>query len=334
MRQKGNGLIHQGLYDRGLENHRAALAVYEEVGAQAELAEALHDTGRPLPAARRLGVRRTALHSRARPVPRQARLSRGITLNLTALGDLRVPTQELRRRRQHSTSRRSSGPPQSGEQQLQAQSLLRLAQVHREQRQLPAGGDRGGPGARHRPRDRRPPTGSRGTARSSGDCSVASGSSSEALKELHGGRGRAGLDARPRPALADSTSDGHAPRNRVATPGQRSPRSLAAVTVIESVRDQLQEPRFRAGFVDDKYEVYIELVRLQLQLGRTAEAFSTAERLRARSFAEQLGGRSPLLLSDADRRKEAQLSERIRQLQRALVGRGQRRASRHTRNGP
>ena len=45
MRQKGNGLIRQGHYDRGLASHRAALAVYEDLGAQPELAEALHDTG-------------------------------------------------------------------------------------------------------------------------------------------------------------------------------------------------------------------------------------------------------------------------------------------------
>jgi CHAT domain-containing protein len=91
------------------------------------------------------------------------------------------------------------------------------------------------------------------------------------------------------------------------------------VAVIESVRSRLQEPRFRAGFVDDKYDVYIDLVRLQLQLGRTGDAFSTAERLRARTFAEQLGGRSTLPLTDDGRRREAQLLERIRQLQRALA---------------
>ena len=43
---KGNGLMQKGRYDLGLEHHRAALAIYEEVGAQAELLEALHDMGR------------------------------------------------------------------------------------------------------------------------------------------------------------------------------------------------------------------------------------------------------------------------------------------------
>ena len=69
---------------------------------------------------------------------------------------------------------------------------------------------------------------------------------------------------------------------------------VAAVKLIESVRNRLQEQRFRAGYVEDKYEVYIELVRLQLEQGRTADAFSTAERLRARSFSEQTGGWSSI----------------------------------------
>ncbi|HSN71387.1 MAG TPA: CHAT domain-containing tetratricopeptide repeat protein, partial [Steroidobacteraceae bacterium] len=93
----------------------------------------------------------------------------------------------------------------------------------------------------------------------------------------------------------------------------------SAVAVIEGVRNQLAEPRFRAGYVEDKYEVYVELVRLQLQKGKKSDAFSTAERLRARSYAEQLRGRSTLPLSDEDRKTESQLRERIRQLQRVIA---------------
>jgi hypothetical protein len=66
----------------------------------------------------------------------------------------------------------------------------------------------------------------------------------------------------------------------------------AAVALIEGVRGRLLEARFRSGYVEDKFEVYLELMRLQLQHGKTAEAFSTAERLRP-ELAEQLGGRAP-----------------------------------------
>jgi CHAT domain-containing protein len=96
----------------------------------------------------------------------------------------------------------------------------------------------------------------------------------------------------------------------------------AAVRLIEGVRGRLQESRFRSGYVEDKFEVYLELMRLQLQQGRTADAFSTAERLRARSFVEQLGGRASVPLSVSDRRAEAELRERVRQLQQSMADTG------------
>ena len=172
-------------------------------------------------------------------------------------------------------------------------------------------------GARHRPRHRRPTA--RGRSAAGARRPAASpGTAARGAAELH--LAEAALGTTRDPDLLWRIDYGRARTQEARGETRAAIESfLAAVTVIESVRDQLQEPRFRAGFVDDKYDVYIELVRLQLQLGRTADAFSTAERLRARSFAEQLGGRSPLLLSDADRRREAQLQDRIRQLQRALA---------------
>jgi CHAT domain-containing protein len=95
---------------------------------------------------------------------------------------------------------------------------------------------------------------------------------------------------------------------------------VAAVKLIEGVRSRLREKRFQAGYVQDKYEVYVELVELQLELGRTEDAFSTAERLRARSYTEQFGGRVSVALSEDDRHTETRLRERVRQLQRALTG--------------
>jgi CHAT domain-containing protein len=95
---------------------------------------------------------------------------------------------------------------------------------------------------------------------------------------------------------------------------------VAAIEVIEGVRSRLKEQRFRSGYLQDKYDVYVELVRLQLELGRTGDAFVTAERLRARNYAEQLGGRSPAPLTAEERQREDLLRGRIRQLQNALTG--------------
>ncbi len=92
----------------------------------------------------------------------------------------------------------------------------------------------------------------------------------------------------------------------------------AAVRIIESARSRLREERFKAGYVQDKYKVYIDLVRLQLELGLTRDAFSTAERLRSRSFLDQLENSGPISKNEQERQLEFALRERIRQLNTAL----------------
>ena len=313
-RQKGNALIQKGQYDLGLGAHRAALAIYEEIGAQAELLEALHDMGR---LHLLLGDAESAERdfSRALNIARSIEFSRGVTLNVLALGDL-----EFRRRRLAAAAelyeqarQRSS---ESGERHVAADSLLRLALVHREQKQLALAAQEASQAL--------------AIAREISARSI----EAEALfagAELERRRGR--VDA----ALAGYDA-AQAAQARIGDPdllwqihfGRGLAREakgdasgaidalLESVTLIESVRNRLQEPRFRSGYVEDKYEVYLELVRLQLQQGRTADAFSTAERLRARNYAEQLGGRASSPLSAEDRRTEAVLRGRIRQLQRAI----------------
>ena len=312
--QKGNGLIQQGRYDQGLKLHRAALAAYEEIGAQAELAAALHDVGRlhlllgdPDSAER--------YFDRALDLSRKIELSRGVTQNLIALGDL-----DFRRERLDAAAslygEARKRAVESEERHFAGQSLLRLAQVHRQQEQL-----------------------ARAEAEIAEALSIAHDIGARSM-EAEAGLARAELD-RQRSRLDTALKSYDAAQALLASIGdpdllwqihygrgltyeargdiKAAIKALtAAVSVIESVRDRLEEQRFRSGYVQDKYEVYTELVRLQLKQGATAEAFSTAERLRARSYAEQLGGRSPAVLSEGDQRREAELRERIRQLQRAI----------------
>lgn len=90
-----------------------------------------------------------------------------------------------------------------------------------------------------------------------------------------------------------------------------------AVAIIEDVRSQLAEERFRAGYIEDKYQVYVALVELLLKLGEPDEAFFYSEKLRARAFLDQLNRGAPPALTEAERREELELRERIRQLRRA-----------------
>jgi CHAT domain-containing protein len=93
-----------------------------------------------------------------------------------------------------------------------------------------------------------------------------------------------------------------------------------AIRLVEGVRDRLQQERFRAGYIQDKYQVYVDLVRLQLDAGHKEAAFSTAERLRSRSYLDLVENRIESAPQTADERLEHELKERIRTLQQALSG--------------
>jgi CHAT domain-containing protein len=87
-----------------------------------------------------------------------------------------------------------------------------------------------------------------------------------------------------------------------------------AASLIESTRAELRQDRFRAGYLEDKYQVYVALVRLLLQLGRITQAFHYSERLRAQNYASLLNNTKPKARTEAER----ELRERILQLQRSI----------------
>lgn len=95
-----------------------------------------------------------------------------------------------------------------------------------------------------------------------------------------------------------------------------------AVERIETVRGRLREERFRAGYIEERYETYVDLVRLLLRLGRDDEAFSAAEKLRAKSYLDLLSRDGGARLSPADRQRAVELRERIRALERACEAEG------------
>jgi len=314
LRAKGNGLVQQGQYGLALRSYRAALAIYEGIDAQAEFLEALHDSGRlHLLLGDAISAERD--FKRALEMAQSLGFDRGVTRNLVSLGDV-----EIRRGRLESAlelyghaQRRAAT---AGQQHTLALSLLRLARVHRAQRMLD------------------PATVATGQALVIAERIGAPGLVAEAMfsrAEV------ARLQKRLKPALDDYAVAERA-ANRIRDPdlqwqillgrarAQESSGDVgaavislqAAIRVIEGVRGQLEEPRFRSGYIDDKYEVYLELMRLQLRSGRTEDAFVTAERLRARSFVEQLGGRVSVPLSAGERRREVELRERVRKLQQSL----------------
>ena len=88
-----------------------------------------------------------------------------------------------------------------------------------------------------------------------------------------------------------------------------------AVDMVEDLRAQLQEAGLRGEFLENKQAIYHGAVRSALALGRGAEAFSYAERARARAFLDLLGNQTTLskgktrALADEEARLRAQLTE-------------------------
>jgi CHAT domain-containing protein/tetratricopeptide (TPR) repeat protein len=88
-----------------------------------------------------------------------------------------------------------------------------------------------------------------------------------------------------------------------------------ALELVEDVRGQLQEAGLRSGFLEDKQVIYHGAVRSALALRKPAEAFSFAERGRARAFLDLLGSQTTLskgktrALVEEEVRLRARLSE-------------------------
>lgn len=314
LRGKGNALIRKGQYDLGLESHRVALATYEEIEARGLLLNALHDMG-SLHLILGDPVSAEQYFQRAIALAREIGQAQAITAGLLALGDLHFSRERLEEANalyQQALQRAI----ESGELNYQVESLLRLSQLHIQQqkpneaeaqaRQALAMAQKTNAGftiaeawfaiaesARH--------AGDANAALANyrlAQTAAADSSDPDILWQIHYGIARVQVElGRPQEAIAELRS---------------------AVKIIESVRDRLQEDRFKAGYVQNKYQVYIDLVRLQLEIGMTEAALKTAERLRARSFLDQLENGGPVFRNEQQRQDEIALQERVRQLKKSL----------------
>ena len=88
----------------------------------------------------------------------------------------------------------------------------------------------------------------------------------------------------------------------------------ASVVLIEQTRSSIDEERFRAGYMEDRFQVYVALVELLLKLGKPSDAFFFSEKLRARAYLDQLGGREIAGDDPAQQRRTRELREQIESL--------------------
>lgn len=86
-----------------------------------------------------------------------------------------------------------------------------------------------------------------------------------------------------------------------------------AITVVEKMRGRIKVDEYKTGFLENKTDLYEEMVLLLLRMGRVEEAFNYAERARSRNFIDMLGNQKVNLKSAA--------SQRLLDMERNLRGR-------------
>lgn len=309
---KGSVLLKTGKYDRALAEYRLAAEVYEQAGLQRELTELLQDLGGLHVSLGDLGSADTE-YRRALEIAQRIRTPRNVTGTLIALGDL-----EWRRRRYSQAAElyreAVSRARQSGNREQIAAGLVQLALLDRDQGRA----DQARKDAREALRIARE-NGLRPLEAqalyAAGEAERTDGQFAKALEHYASGKAIA-------QAMEDSDLGwrfGYA-RGQALETLQRPEEAVRAyqnaVILIESVRSVLREDRFRAGYLQDKYQVYVALVRLLLQLGRIKEAFGYSEKMRRQSLSALLIRSTPGTSTPA----EQELRERIRRLQRELDG--------------
>ena len=310
---KASALVQMGKYTEALDQYRQALQTYEQAGQKQLLIEALADLGA-------LEVRLGDIASAEKDFRRALDLSssighaRGIALNLISLGNL-----EWRRKRFNEAAAlyrdALSRAIEMKEQASTAKARIQLAFTYRDLKQLDKAAEEAKQ-AREIARAIEASPLELEALYAQGEVERARGRHEEALKHFSSGEEivrETNPELRWRLAFGTGQSLEGLQRNEEALAAYQT-----AVKTIESVRSELREERFRAGFIEDKYQVYVALVELLLKLNRVPEAFDFAERLRARSYLELFDRGQPPIKNETQRQTEATLRSRIRQLQRQI----------------
>ena len=311
---KASALVQMGKYTEALDQYRQALQTYENAELKQPLIEALGDLGA---LEVRLGDSASAEKDfrRALDLSRTIGHARGVTVNLISLGNL-----EWRRKRFNKAAElyrdALARASEMGDRAGTATARIQLAFTYRDLKQLEQAAQEAkqareiAQAIEARPLEME-------ALYAQGEVERARTHHEEALRYFSSGEEIVGETADPE--LIWQLAYG---RGQSLEALQRDEEALAAyqsaVRTIESVRSELREERFRAGYIEDKYQVYVALVELLLKLKRVKEAFSFAERLRARSYLELLDRGQPPIRSEAQRQTETTLRSRIRQLQRQI----------------
>jgi len=315
---KGKGdLYHDiGRHSEGLELYRQALAAYEAEGSKRELVEALNELAT---VHLRLGDLATAeeYQGRALELARSIGFTRGVAASLASLGEL-----EWRRDRLGKAERFLREALDSAleieDSNLASSCRTQLVLTLRDQERIEDALSLARSGVEIA-RGLESKLHAAEALYALGNVELLTGKPELALGHFREGSGLLGDLGEPEIAWQLAHGQGGALEGL-----GRDDEAIAAykeaVRLIETVRERLREERFRSGYLEDKHQVYVDLSRLLLRLDRPEEAFSYAERLRARSYLDLLATAPSPRLTESQKRREMELRQRIRGLQQNLRG--------------
>jgi CHAT domain-containing protein/Tfp pilus assembly protein PilF len=311
---KASALVQLGKYTAALKEYTEVLRVYEQAGLKQSQIEGLGDLGN---LELQLGDLASAEKDfrQALELSRSINQPRGVTVNLIALGDL-----EWRRKRFKEAAvqyrEALARATESNDKGSAANAHIQLALTLRETGQLEVAASEARQ-ALEIARSTQARLLETEALYALGEIARAASRYEEALNYFASGREIVSSTANPEMSWRIDFG-----RGQTLEKLNRDEDALAAyqsaVKTIELVRSELREERFRSGYIEDKYQVYVALVELLLKLKRIDQAFSFAERLRARSYLELLDRGQPPIRSEAQRQTEATFRSQIRQLQRQI----------------
>jgi CHAT domain-containing protein/Tfp pilus assembly protein PilF len=310
---KATTMVDVGRYDSALDEYTTAENVYEHAGLQRELVEALNDTG-GLYELLGDGITAEGRFERALQLATKIGNGFGERVSHLALGDLE------RRRKKHDSAEIHFAQALASARAVGDEGAIVTALLQRSTNEI---------------------------GRNRFDVALQSASEASLVAEQSGNRpamARArfalGEARRSRTELQqalDEYSAAETLQNQLRDPelgwriryGQgkslealtRSDDAIAAyraaVRIIEETRADITEERYRAGYMEDRYQAYVALVEIFLKLRKPDEAFVYSEKLRARAYLDQLGV-GIRFENDSEAQQRMDLEERIRSLRSRL----------------
>jgi CHAT domain-containing protein/Tfp pilus assembly protein PilF len=312
-RGKGDALIRAGKYQGALDELQHAEAVYEKAGLKRELVDTLNDSGN---LHLLLGDAGSATRDfqRALQLARSVHNQQGVVLNLLSLGEAER-RQSRFREASSDLSRAVAMARQVGDLAGEQESLVQVSLVARAQGSLTAAQNDAAQ-ALDVAREMHNPPAEAESLLTFGDIERAEHHWADAMERYDAASAIAKGSADPELGWRLGFGRGQVLEQQ-GRPQQAIEQYKSAISLIEAVRAELGENRYRAGYLQDRYRVYVALVDLLLKLHEPKEAFRYSERLRSQSYLDQLGAGSPSLASTQSTQERALLA-RIHQLRRAI----------------